>query len=102
MGSEKLPPLVPTPVCGVKKFVATEQIAEAQMRLQMQIVAQLEAQLGRERGKLDDMMARMANARVIEGDIVVKAPKCHPRVSPLAIEGYEEVDLIGENFVFSL
>ena len=104
---EKLPPLVPTTCNKADPFmtlIATAQMmddggaAGAQTRLQMQYVGHLEAQLGRERGKLDEMMARITNAKVIESYDDARTPKgrSHHRLNPMATEGQGKFELIGE------
>ena len=87
---ESLIPLVPTTSPNM-----TLQITDAQARLQMQIVGQLEAQLGKEREKLDQIMAGIASARVLE-ERVMKAPKAHHGSNPMKMERSGEMDLAGE------
>ena len=85
----------------ITKFMATEQMMDAQARLQMQIVGQLEAQLGRERGKLDEIMARISRPKIIESCNDAKTPKDRDqhRFNPMGTGGQGEIELIGKTIL---
>ena len=73
------------------------QITDTRARLQMQVVGQLEAQLGKERQKLDLIMAGIASARVLEErNNALKAPKAHHIANPMKSERNGDMDLVGE------